>query len=408
MRICFLTHYFPPERGAPQTRIHALAARLAAAGHEPVVHTGFPNYPAGRVLAPYRNRRVAVERDPGGFAVVRSLVYPTPNAGFARRVAGHAAFAASSLATSGATGPVDVVVAETPPLFTAAAAVLYARRKRAPLVLNVADRWPASAVALGALRGARAVAAAERLEAWCYRHADVVVAPTARLAQALREHPDARRVVHVPPAVDLERFGVPVARPAAGRGPLHVVYAGTVGLAQSVETLVEAAVLAGPDVVRVTIAGDGAEAEAVTALIEARGARHVTMLGAVPAEAVVNLYNNADAGAVLLRGAALFDEALPTKLMEVMAAGRPVLLAARGESVDVVTGAECGLAVAPQDAAGLAEAMRQLADDPELRARLGAAGRVAAERSYSRERAVSAWEGLLSGVDGAARRAPRP
>ena len=94
-------------------------------------------------------------------------------------------------------------------LFTAAAAVLYARRKGAPLVLNVADRWPASAVALGALRDARAVAMAERLEAWCYRHADVVVAPTARLAQALREHPDVRSVVHVPPAVDLERFGVP-------------------------------------------------------------------------------------------------------------------------------------------------------------------------------------------------------
>lgn len=407
MRICFLTHYFPPERGAPQTRIHALASHLAAAGHEPVVHTGFPSYPAGRVLAPYRNRRVAVEDDPAGFPVVRSLVYPTPNAGFARRVAGHAVFAVSSLATSHSTGPVDVVVAETPPLFTAAAAILYARRKRAPLILNVADRWPASAVALGALGDKRAVWAAERLEAWCYRHADAIVAPTARLAQALREHPDARRVVHVPPAVDLERFAAPVARPASD-GPLHVVYAGTVGLAQSVETLVEAAVLAGPEVVRVTIAGDGAEAAAVAALVEARGARHVTMVGAVPAEAVADLYSNADAGAVLLQGAALLEEALPTKLLEVMAAGRPVLLAARGESVDVVSNAACGLTVEPRDAAGLAEAMRQLAGDPQLRARLGAAGRAAAERSYSRERAVSAWEELLAGVSGAARRAPRP
>jgi glycosyltransferase involved in cell wall biosynthesis len=407
LRICFLTHYFPPERGAPQTRIHALAARLSAAGHAPVVHTGFPNYPSGRVLAPYRNRRVAVEEDPAGFRVVRSLVYPTPNAGFVRRVAGHAAFAASSLATSRRAGPVDVVVAETPPLFTAAAAVLYARAKRAPLVLNVADRWPASAVALGALRDRRAIWAAERLEAWCYRHADAVVAPTARLAQALREHPDVHRTVHVPPAVDLERFAAPVARPA-GDGPLHVVYAGTVGLAQSVDTLVEAAVLAGPEVVRVTIAGDGAEAAAVAALIEARGARHVTMLGVRPAEEVAALYAGADAGAVLLQGAALLEEALPTKLMEVMAAGRPVLLAARGEAVDVVGGAGCGLAVEPHDAAGLAEAMRRLAGDAELRARLGAAGRAAAERSYSRDRAVSAWEELLVGVCAAPRRAPSP
>ena len=81
---------------------------------------------------------------------------------------------------------------------------------------------------------------------------------------------------------------------------------------------------------------------------------------------------------------------------------------ARGESVDVVTSAGCGLTVEPQDAVGLAEAMRQLAGDRELRERLGTAGRVAAERSYSRERAVSAWEELLSGVSEAARRAPSP
>ena len=85
--------------------------------------------------------------------MLRSLVYPAPNRGFARRLADHSAFATSALATASASGPVDVVVAESPPLFTAAAGVAYALRKRAALALNISDLWPESAIELGLLRG---------------------------------------------------------------------------------------------------------------------------------------------------------------------------------------------------------------------------------------------------------------
>jgi colanic acid biosynthesis glycosyl transferase WcaI len=78
--------------------------------------------------------------------VVRSLVYPAPNRGFARRLADHTVFAAWALAASSAAGPLDVVVAESPPLFTAAAGIAYARLKRAALALNVSDLWPLGAV----------------------------------------------------------------------------------------------------------------------------------------------------------------------------------------------------------------------------------------------------------------------
>ena len=387
-------------------RISALAAELATRGHDPVIHTGFPNYPSGRVDLPYRNRLLAHDRDPAGLPVVRSLVYPTANAGFGRRIVNHAVFAASAVATSGRTGPVDVVVAETPPLFTAAAGVAYARRKGVPLVLNVADRWPASAVALGALRNPAAVRAAERLETWCYRNAAALVAPTRRLAAALGRHPAAPRVVHVPPAVDLDRFASS-APPSRPEGPMHVVYAGTVGMSQAVETLVEAAALAGPAVVQVTIAGDGAQAEAVRRAIAAHAATNVHAVGQRPPEEIPVLYGRAGAGAVLLHDAPLFEEALPTKILEVMAAGRPVALAARGEAAEFVTAAGCGLVTPPRDAPALAESLRRLARDASLRERLGAAGRRRVERAHTRAAAADAWEALLGDLVGPERREPR-
>ncbi|MCW3067151.1 MAG: glycosyl transferase group 1, partial [Solirubrobacterales bacterium] len=131
-RVVFLTHYFPPEVGAAQARILRLASGLRRRGFEVVVHTGFPHYPDGRIAAPHRNRPWAREQL-AGVSVLRTAVYPAPNRGIVRRLAGHAAFALGAVAAARLSGPADVVVAETPPLFTGAAAVPYARLKRAAL-----------------------------------------------------------------------------------------------------------------------------------------------------------------------------------------------------------------------------------------------------------------------------------
>jgi glycosyltransferase involved in cell wall biosynthesis len=383
LRVTFLTHYFPPEVGAPQARIAALARGLAARGVEVTVHTGFPNYPDGVVKPPYRNRPLARERR-DGIAVVRTAVYAAPNAGFARRLANHLSFALSALAGAPATPPADVVVAETPPLFTAGAAIAYAGVKRAGLLVNVADRWPASAVELGALRSPAAIRAAVMLEHACYRAADVIAVPTAGLEHSLGELPQARgKVVRIDPAVDLERFDP--TPPAINGTSMRVLYAGTLGLAQGVDTLISAARIAGSDVVEVKIAGGGAEAGVLDA------SENVKLLGLVEHERVPGLYAEADAGVVLLRDKPLFAAALPTKLLEVMAAGRPVILSARGEAGALVERARAGLVVPPEDPGALADAFVRLAQDAGLRRELGANARRFAERELGREQAVSAW-----------------
>jgi glycosyltransferase involved in cell wall biosynthesis len=393
VRALFLTHYFPPEAGAPQTRIAALARGLRARGDDVTVHTGFPNYPDGRIQPPYRNRLLLRERFEDGTRVVRSAVYATPNAGFARRLANHASFAASALATAQATGPADVVVVESPPLFAAGAAVVYARLKRAPLVLNAADLWPDSAVAIGVLPEGRAVAAARALEEWAYRHSAAITVPTEGMVRLLEQRPAARgRAVHMPPAVDLGRFdgiGPPPAAP-----PLRVLYAGTVGLAHGLATLVDAAELAGPAAVQVTIAGGGAEATRLAA----RRVANVEWLGPVPAQRVPGLFAASHAAVVMLRDRALFADALPTKLLECLAAGRPALVAAPGQSAALVRETGAGIAVAPEDPRALAQAFGALAADPEVRERMGAAGRALARERYGREPMIDRWRALLERV----------
>ncbi len=394
MRVLLLTHYYPPEVGAAPARIAALARGLAGRGMEVTVHTGFPHYPSGTIARPFRNRLVQVEHE-GGVRVVRSVVYPTPNRGFSRRLANHAVFAAGALATCAASGPVDVVVAETPPLFTACAGVLYAKVKRAALALNVSDLWPESAIELGVLGEGPAAGGAHALARACYRSARLIAAPTRGIVESLGARPEAQgKVVHVPPAVDLERFAalVPCA-PRAG-APLRVLYAGTLGMAQGLGTLLEAAALAGPAVVELTIAGDGPDAVLLRRQIATQGLWHVRLLGAVAPERVPSLYAEADAGVVPLRDRPIFDGALPTKLFEVLAAGRPAIVAAHGEAAMLVREARAGLVVAPEDPSALAAAFRRLQAAPHEAQAMGECGRVHA-RHFNRAAAVGQWVRLL-------------
>jgi glycosyltransferase involved in cell wall biosynthesis len=393
VRVTILTHYYPPEIGAPQARLSTLARLLWERGVDMTVHTGFPNYPDGRIKSPYRNR-LWFEEQLDAVRVVRSLIFPTPNRGFARRVGSHLSLAGSAVATARRAGPADVVLAETPPLFTAAAAVPYRRLVGARLVLHVSDRWPASAVELGALKDRRAIAAAERLERWCYSHAAAIVVPTDGLRATLESVPHASGRVHrLGPAVDTGRFAAEAVVETGGR-PLRVLYAGTLGLAQNVSTLVDAARLAG-DEVEVWIAGDGADGPALRDRLAREPAGNVRLLGTVPHIDVPGLYGQTDVAAVLLRDRPIFAGALPTKMLEAMASGRPVALSARGEAARLLSAHQAGVVVPPEDPQALANALLALARDRGRLTELGAGARRCAE-AHDWEVAANGWYELLS------------
>ena len=396
MRVLILTHYYPPEIGAPQATMSRVARELQRRGVDVTVHTTFPHYPDGIIRAPYRNRPIHREVDPDQVRILRSAVYPAENRGVKRRLLNHTSFALSAIGTAAASGRQDVVIAQTPPLFTAAAGVAIARAKRAPLVLHVVDRWPESAVQLGALNEPRVIAMASALERWCYRNAAGIAVPTEPMAAAVGGVPGATDKVRcVGRAVDAERFDGTPPRP---NGPLRVAYVGTVGLAHGLETLVDAARRAGPETVQVEIAGDGAERRDLERRLLADGPANVRFLGVVPPEKVPEVYARADAGTVLLRDRTIFEEALPTKLLEVMAAGRAAIVSARGEAARLVERAGAGIAVPPEDPGALADAFAQLQRSPDTVEQFGAGGRRHALDAFGTEALGERWLELLRAV----------
>jgi glycosyltransferase involved in cell wall biosynthesis len=397
VRFLFISHYFYPEVGAPQTRILETAQRLSAGGHEVTVLTGFPNYPDGVIPQEYRRR--ALQREHlGDIRVIRSAVYPSPNSGFARRLANHASFALSSMVAAPLTGRPDVIVAETPPLFSAFSAVLIARAWRAPLILNVADLWPESAVQLGMLSNPTAIRCATILETFAYRHAAAITVPTVGMRSTLLERGEPEnKVVHLPNAVDVDRF-VKAADDTAGRpgdnGRARIIYCGTVGLAQGVGTIVDAAeeFHSRGESPEFLIVGDGAERASLAQRASERGLSNVRFAGRVPRDEIPSLILSSDVAVLSLRDVPLFEDALPTKMLEYMAAAVPVVASASGDVSRLLKQADAGLACPPDDATALAAGIREVMQDP-IRARaMGSNGRRYVEAHYSRTAFVSSLE----------------
>ena len=388
MKLAILTQYYPPEIGAPQRRLSSLARHFIDAGHSVQVLTAMPNYPRGRIYDGYGGM-VRVEQI-GGARVLRTFVYPTQRTDFVHRLASYFSFVLSSAAVGTARlGRPDFLMVESPPLFLGLAGRWLARVKRTRMIFNVSDLWPESAVRLGLVReGSLAHRLSTGLEGACYRSAWMVTGQSREIIESVRDRFPRVRAYHLSNGVDCDAFGADRATDDAratlgADGSCVALYAGLHGIAQGLPQLLAAASMlreeGGPDLV---FLGDGPVKERLVEDARERSLGNVRFLNPLPADALPPLLAAAD---ILLVPLGLgIPGAVPSKLYEAMASGRPVVLVADGEPANIVRSNQAGLVVAPDDIAGLAAALRRLRDDPALRAELGANGRRAAERHFDR------------------------
>jgi glycosyltransferase involved in cell wall biosynthesis len=402
MRTLIVTHYFPPESGAPQARLSGLAATWAADGDKVTVLTGMPNHPTGILLPQYRWALRRLERR-DGYRVVRTWLYATPNEGIVRKTLGHLSFMASSvLIGARACGPADTVVVSSPTFFSIGAAWVLAKLKRARFVVEVRDLWPAIFVELGVLTNRRVIALLERLELAAYAAADqVVVVSEGFRDDLLRRGVPPAKVHTIRNGVDTSRFtpstaADPAVRALLGAGPEDclVLYAGTHGISQGLPAIADAAAELTDLPVRFAFVGDGADKRRLERRVAELGLRNVVLLPSAPNTEMPGLLAAADICLVPLRRVPLFATFIPSKMFEYLAAGKPVIGSVTGEAAQILR--EAGAAVVPpEDSAALAEEIRALAAAPERRAAMGQAGRAFAEQFHDRAALAREYRKIL-------------
>jgi glycosyltransferase involved in cell wall biosynthesis len=405
--IWMVNQYAGSPRHGMEYRHYYLARALARQGHTVVVISGSRSHLFTR--PPRMSGRFTLEAIDGvTYCWVAVPAYD--RAISLGRVANMAAFALQLMRLPVGRLPApDAILVSSPSIFPLPVAARWARRFAARLVFEVRDIWPLTLRELGGLSARHPLIwVMQRFEDYGYRRADAVVS----VLPAAKEHMvsrgmDQRKFHYLPNGIDLADAGAQVeldgasANGAAARvreairpDRFTVGFVGTLGRANVLETLIDAARLLEADEAQIVVVGQGAERDELVA--RAADLSNVTFAGAIPKDEVPGALALFDTCYVGYRRSPLYRFGVsPNKLYDYMAAGRPILFAADAAN-QPVSEADCGRTVPPEDAQALAAAIRSLAAAPaEERARLGANARAYVEQHHDYARLAQRLADIL-------------
>ncbi|HET9902486.1 MAG TPA: glycosyltransferase family 4 protein [Xanthobacteraceae bacterium] len=354
MRILFIADNFPPELNAAATRTYEHAVQWVRAGAQVTVLTCAPNFPQGRVYPGYRNalrQREIID----GIEVMRLWSYIAPNAGVLKRIIDQASFGASA-AIAGLFHDADVIVASSPQFFTTWAGLFLGTVRRRPWIFELRDLWPASIVAVGAMKPGRMIRMLERIELYLYRRCAAVIANTPALRTNLVSRGiDPNKIHVIPNGVDLQAFRPRPKDPAlleslGLQGKFVVGYIGTHGMAHGLDFIVEAAAGLARERLHFLFVGDGAEKAKVRRRAAEVQLTNASFLDPVQKAQVADYIALMDVALVPLRRSETFKTVIPSKIFECAAMRKPILLGVEGQAQELVEHYAAGLCFRPEDA----------------------------------------------------------
>ncbi len=403
LRIAYWCQFFWPEVSAPSRRLLDFGRVWCEQGHEVTIVTGMPNHPTGIVPPPYRGKFLAHE-EKDGLRVLRSWLYASPNQAGAKKLVGHVSFALTSLMSGVRLGTTDVVIASSPTFFAAYSAWIVARTRRAVFVLEVRDLWPEAFVGLGVMQRGRITRVLEELAQFLYRRSDRIVVVTDSFAERIAAQGiPASKITTITNGADIEWFSADVSDAAKTLrrqlGLEHkfvVAYIGAHGVSHGLKSVLEAAARCTDERVVFLLVGDGSERATLDRYRIDNNLANVLMLPSQPAESIREFYALADVCLVPLRDIPLFEAFIPSKMFEMMAAGRPIIASLKGEAQRILERSGAALVIPPESPDALLVAIEVLERSPERREAMAAAGRLFADAHYSRRVLGERYASLLT------------
>lgn len=404
MRVLMLTDRFPPEVRSAAHLFHDLAREFQRRGHQVAVITRAPT----RYVVHRETRNTCLGwEEVGGVPALRARGLPFAGHHPLIRGLEHLALGWSFGRAARQWPEADVVLVYSPPLPLAGAGAAYHRRLGAPFVLNVQDLYPQTAIDLGLLRNRTAIALSERMERQAYRKAARIVVHSGgnRAFLLERKGVPGEKVRVIYNWVDLEALR-PAPRQNGFRaeegleGKFVVSYAGLMGYAQDLSTVIEGAALlqADSDVVFLLV-GEGVLENRWRKMVAERRLSNVRFLPMQSRERYAQLLTASDACLVPL-DPALRTPVVPGKLQSIMGCGRPAVAVVHpdGDTPKLIAESGGGISVPPGGPAALADAIRRLKADPAARGEMGRRGRAFAERCFSIAASAQAYEDLFAEV----------
>ncbi len=401
MHVLLIHQVFASPSEAGGTRHFELLSRLVKSGHQATVVASNLSYLSGASIV--GESKWIAEQDIEGIRVLRAYTYPSLHRSFVWRVISFLSFMVTAVWAGWKAGKVDVVMGTSPPLTQPLSAWAIAVLRRRPFLLEIRDLWPEFAIDMGVLRNPVLIWIARRLEMFLYRRAThLLVNSPAYRDYLISKGMAPQKVSLIANGVDPTLFD-PAAKGQGVRDEFRldnkfvVTYAGAIGMANDIGTILNAAeLLRDKSEIHFLLAGDGKERTNMQTQALQRGLNNITFTGALPKGRMPDVLAASDVCVATLQNIPMFTTTYPNKIFDYMAAGRPTVLAIDGVIREVVEVAGGGIFVQPGDPQALAAAVGTLYADRNAAREMGLCARQHVERYFHRHRQAEYFEQLMS------------
>lgn len=393
MRILVVCQHYWPE----PYRLPDICEELVKRGHHVKVITDIPNYPMGIIYQGYEHGRQR-DQERNGVSIHRCFTIPRKTGAIFRFLNYYSYAISSTLWAKRTDEEYDVVFTnQTSPVMMSCAAIAYARKHQKKVIMYVQDLWPACLQAGGIKKDSLIDRIFHWISGRIYRSADLLLISSKGFRQYLEEehHVASDKVEYMPQyAEDMftQEFE------SVEHQDVNLVFAGNVGVAQSIDTILLAAEKLQDDArIRWHIVGDGVDLERCKSQAKQKKLECVVFHGRKPLEEMPHYYAMADAMLLTLTDDPDISRTLPGKVQTYMAAGKPILCAANGEIQDVIREAKCGYAVNAGDWEGLAKCVKSfLRNNSEIA--FGENARIYYKNHFAKDKMIDTLETKLNNM----------
>lgn len=403
MNVLLIHQAFAGPQDPGGTRHFELGRALVRRGHPFTIVASPISYLTGERTGAQGSE--AAEENHEGVRVLRSYVFRSLHRSFFWRVVSFITFMFSSTWRGVRSGPIDLVMGTTPPIFQAVSAWLVAALRRRPFLLEVRDLWPEFAIGMGVLTNPLLIWLSRALEKFLYARTDhILVNSPAYRDYVIGKGVPKEKVTVICNGVDPTMFdpsatGARLREEWKANGQFIATYAGALGAANDIATLLRAAArLRERADIRFILAGDGKERRHLEAQARELGLPNVTFIGARPKAEMSEILAASDACIAILQKIPAFATTYPNKVFDYMAAGRPTILAIDGVIREVIERARGGIFVPPGNDQALARAVEFLSSEPGPSSAMGASARDYVEKHFNRRDQAQQFVELVEGV----------
>ncbi|MFS4415429.1 glycosyltransferase family 4 protein [Maribacter sp. 2307ULW6-5] len=370
MKILFLTDNFIPETNAPAYRTYKHAREWVKQGVEVTVITCAPNFPYGKVYDGYKNKLFQIEMVEG-IKVIRVWSYMAENKGFLKRILDFCSFMVSAF-VAGLFVKTDIIVATSPQFFTAICGRWLAFWKRKKWVMEVRDLWPESLKGVGVMKDNLIIRFFESVEHDLYKSAWKIVPVTHSMGQTIQNKHNipSEKIKVIRNGVDFKEFyPLPKNKELISElnleGKIVIGYLGTHGMAHGLDFILRAASKLKTNRIHFLFIGSGAEKNNLLMLNETLRLKNTSFLSPVSKTDVKKYISIFDYGLVNLIDSSVFEGVLPSKMNELIAMKKPILLGVKGEAQEFIRNYNLGLCYLPENEQDFLSAVELINEKPK-------------------------------------------